>query len=157
MKFDVLNYIHESNLIEGIDNPAEDVQSLKAWEFLGGTHILTLDVLKKLHRLITKNQLPLHHRGKTRSELRVNVFIGDRIGAEWYLCGHILSNWIIDYEKKANDPLKAHINYEFIHPWIDGNGRTGRMILWWHELNNNQMPTLFLNSEKYEKYYPLFK
>lgn len=150
-------YIRESNLIEDIDDNAEDRQSFKAWLFLKDVPFLTIDVLKELHRMITLNQLPVGQRGVLRSELKVNVTIGGKVAPQWYLSGHMLNNWIMDYSQGAKSPIDAHLEYEHIHPWIDGNGRTGRMLYWWHCRKAKVEPILFTNENKYEEYYPLFK
>lgn len=155
MKYSIKQHIHESNLIENIDSSYEDNQSFKAWLFLKDIPFLTKDVLKELHRMVTVKNLEPEYQGKFRNELRVNVSVGGKIAPQWYLVEHLINNWLLDYENL--DPIEAHIRYEKIHPWLDGNGRTGRLLLWYHERKLGLEPTLFLNKEKYEKYYPLFK
>ena len=34
--------------------------------------------------------------------------------------------------RSNNDPWKTHIEFEMLHPYLDGNGRTGRMLWAWH-------------------------
>lgn len=154
--YDIHKYIHESNLIEGIDNENEDVQSYKAWLYLKEQKIITKQVLRDLHTLITKNLLPVYEQGFFRSELSANVYINNKLAPAPFIVDALIDNWILDYGVKAEDPTIAHIRYEHIHPWIDGNGRTGRMLLWWHELKNKDIPSLYSNVDKYIKYYPLF-
>ena len=70
---------------------------------------------------------------------------------------YLMDNWfqdMIQYRKK--DPKEMHIRFEKIHPFADGNGRTGRMLMWWHEIKLEREPTLILNAEK-EKYYKWFE
>ena len=40
-----------------------------------------------------------------------------------------LLEWYISQEKNLNTQAEFHARYEIIHPFQDGNGRTGRMIL----------------------------
>ena len=40
-----------------------------------------------------------------------------------------LLEWYISQEKNLNTLAEFHARYEIIHPFQDGNGRTGRMIL----------------------------
>lgn len=48
------------------------------------------------------------------------------------------------YNKKLNknfeDIIEFHVNFEHIHPFQDGNGRVGRMIMFRECLVNNIMP-----------------
>ena len=154
--FNVKEYIRESNLIESIDDRKEDKQSLAAWNFLSEQDKLSKRTLRTLHELITLNQMSDDERGTFRNELRINVFIGGHMAPPHYMVGGLIDNWLLDYAEGAEEPIIAHIKYEHIHCWADGNGRTGRMLLWWHELKNGTKPTLFKASEKYEKYYTLF-
>lgn len=150
-------WIRESNLIEGIDDPEEDKQSLHAWEFLSKEPELTHGVICKTQKLITLHQKDLvgWMRGYYRSVNGIEVWVGEKVAPSPRLVEALMNNWILDYEDLS--PIEAHIRFEHTHPFVDGNGRTGRMLLWWCELKIGQEPTLFLNSEKFEKYYPLFK
>lgn len=44
--------------------------------------------------------------------------------------------------------MKFHVLYEMIHPFQDGNGRTGRMIMFKECLNNGYIPVLIKNENK---------
>lgn len=153
-------YIHESNLIESIDDPAYDKQGMIAWNYLKKQSELNFSVIMKVQKTITllQDDLQPHQRGYSRSTSKVNVFIGGHIAPSWWLVDDMLNNWLLDIKEnwQTLDPIEMHLRFEHIHPFADGNGRTGRMLLWWHEIKLEQKPTLFLNSEKYDKYYPLF-
>lgn len=43
-------------------------------------------------------------------------------------------------EKKIEDIIEFHVRFETIHPFQDGNGRVGRMIMFRECLKNNIMP-----------------
>lgn len=145
------NHIRQSNLIEGIDDPAEDKQSTKAWRYLEKQDHLSQPVLLELHRLITKNQLP---EGESGAYRKVNVTVGGRLCPEPFLATQLIYNWLYDmleYDLYLN-PKEMHIRFERIHPFVDGNGRTGRMLMWWHELKRGDQPTLILDSNKLSYY-----
>lgn len=160
MKLDIKQYIHESNLIESIDDLAYDKQSLVAWNWFKKQPELTFSNICKLQKMITllQDDLRTDQRGYTRSMSKINVYIGDKIAPSWWLVDDLLNNWLLDMKENWQnlDPIEMHKRYEHVHSFADGNGRSGRMALWWHELKLGQKPTLFLNSEKFEKYYPLF-
>lgn len=150
------DHIHQSNLIEEIDSAAEDIQSMEAWSYISRKEHLTYENVMELHRLITLNQLPKSESGCTR---KVNVWIGGKMAPNPVVADSLLRNFILDIEHYWHriDPIEAHVRFEHIHPFVDGNGRTGRMLLWWHEHKREMEPTLFLAAEKFEKYYPLFE
>jgi Fic family protein len=151
-------YIRESNLIENIDDPEEDKRSLQAWLWLSQQQELTHGVIRKLQKWITTGQQDLgpNQRGYYRGEVgnNINVTIGGRVGADYRLVRWLMDNWLLDFMKM--DPLTAHIKFEKIHPFVDGNGRTGRMLMWWHQIKLDSKPVLFRNDEKHDIYYQLF-
>jgi Fic family protein len=49
-------------------------------------------------------------------------------------------------------PWVNHVGFETIHPFADGNGRTGRMLMWWQEVQAGQTPTLFKAADR-QRYY----
>lgn len=156
----MLNYIHESNLIEGIDNSDFDKQGLLAWDFLKTckkVNISTICKVQKINTLLQKDLQP-HQRGYTRSMSKVNVFIGGESAPSWWLVDDMLGNWIIDMEENMLEitPKEMHIRFEHIHPFVDGNGRTGRMLMWWHEIKLGKKPTIILNKNK-QDYYEWFE
>lgn len=154
-------HIHESNLIENIDSTKEDKQSLLAWDWLKDQDELTKGIICRIQKIITINQTDLRadQRGYYRSHSKVNVGIsGTTVWfPPWALVDVMMAEWVEQHGKGATDSLTAHIRFEKIHPFRDGNGRTGRMLMWWSQRKNGTDPTLFLNSTKFEKYYPLFK
>jgi Fic family protein len=149
-------HIRESNLIEGIDDPAHDKQGMIAWLWLLKQKKLDHSIICHLQKRITlKQDMPPHWRGYYRDTAQVNVTVGGRVPPAYHLVRGLMDNWLLDYKKLG--PLQAHIRFEKIHPFCDGNGRAGRMLLWWHQLQVGELPTLFLATEKNEKYYPLFQ
>ncbi|AVN62469.1 hypothetical protein CG001_02350 [Mesoplasma coleopterae] len=57
--------------------------------------------------------------------------------------------------EKANAALLFHINFEFIHPFAEGNGRTGRLILDWMFFRQNLFPINIKNKKNHEEYLKL--
>ena len=53
--------------------------------------------------------------------------------------------------KKIVDIIEFHKNFELIHPFQDGNGRIGRLIMFKECLNNNIVP--FIITEKLKLFY----
>ena len=67
-----------------------------------------------------------------------------------------MSLLLTEYNKRENHSLEEiarfHANYERIHPFQDGNGRTGRIILFKECLKNNLVPFVIDDKDK-AKYY----
>lgn len=152
----MIQHIRESNLIENIDDPNEDAQSLKAWEYLIKRKALTHEVVRQVQRMITRNQTDLapHEKGYYRDVAKVNVYVGEHIAPSWWLVDGLMANWLFDYKNMT--PKEAHAQFEYIHPFVDGNGRTGRMLMWWHEHSLGHEPTL-LEFKDRDSYYGWFK
>jgi len=49
-----------------------------------------------------------------------------------------------------------HLRFEEIHPFVDGNGRTGRALVWYLFRHAGIKPLIFTNWDKYATYYPCF-
>lgn len=63
-----------------------------------------------------------------------------------------LDQLIFQYNSKKNitleDIIDFHYQFECIHPFADGNGRVGRMIMFKECLKNNIMPFIILDEDK---------
>ncbi len=63
-----------------------------------------------------------------------------------------LDQLIFQYNSKKNitleDIIDFHYRFECIHPFADGNGRVGRMIMFKECLKNNIMPFIILDEDK---------
>ena len=63
-----------------------------------------------------------------------------------------IGNLLLEYKKIKNvtieDIIDFHYKFELIHPFGDGNGRVGRMIMFRECLRNNIMPYIVLDNDK---------
>ncbi len=151
-------HINQSNLIEDVRDPNEVVQSLVAWNYLKNQPFLNLSVVLETHRLIMKNLLP-EKPGRAGSLRLINVQVGRRLCPHYNEVPDLINAWLLKMDDWWYDlyPIAMHIEFEHIHPFIDGNGRTGRMLLWWHEMKQGQIPTAIVASasERWD-YYSIF-
>jgi Fic family protein len=159
----VKEFIRQSNMIEEDigDDPKQHEQSMVAWKMLmEHKGDLTNGLICRVQKVISllQNMYP-GHRGYYRDLMNYEVQVGGHIAPSSYMVPFLMDNWLIDYgnPKKDFDPKEAHIRFERIHPFADGNGRTGRMLLNWHRLQKD-LPLLIIDSKtKYTDYYPWFE
>ena len=63
-----------------------------------------------------------------------------------------IGNLLLEYKKIKNvnieEIIDFHYKFELIHPFGDGNGRVGRMIMFRECLRNNIMPFIVLDNDK---------
>lgn len=127
------NFIKESNKIEGILDEVTTTQRLAYEEFL--KRDITLGSLKKFVKLIEP-------RAKYRDKVSITNVIIDRhrpidSGPEVNIqLTKILNEMRLP---SSRDQIWAlHVRYETLHPFTDGNGRSGR-ALWLKQMLDNSM------------------
>lgn len=146
------DHIHQSNLIEGFDSKEADDCLRRAWEYLDGKEDIGLGDICKAQKLATLHQKDMRPdwRGYFRHVSGQRVWIGGREGLEPAEVPDAMKHWLP--KLWIDDPKDTHIEFERIHPFVDGNGRTGRLIMWWIEKRNGQEPTLIIYADRHEYY-----
>lgn len=154
---EVDTFLFESNKIEGVFDFHSLDDARVAWDFLIGEPELTGKAVRKTHALLMKNQPIMRHQiGKYRRE---PVWVGGREGTKWTRIPYETDLWIAAMNSKepVRDWKELHVLYENIHPFIGGNGRTGRMFMNWHRVVICGLPLLTINSRERYEYYEWFK
>lgn len=143
-------WVRESNLIEDIDDPGEDRRSYNAWLWFK-KQPLTLEIILKVHRRITWKQLSKEDRGHWRV---CQVWVGGREGIRHENIPGAMAEWL-NHNQTAQRKWtiqEAHVAFEHIHPFIDGNGRTGRMIMNHQRMSEGMNPLCIKASDRQEYY-----
>ena len=60
------------------------------------------------------------------------------------------------WDQNVNEVARLHFEFEIIHPFADGNGRTGRALAYYMLRYAGLKPFVFTNHDKGELYYPCF-
>ncbi len=122
--------------ILGNPNEIKEVKNAyEAYELLTKLNPFSVSDLLNAHRLMMNGLIK--ENGKFRSQ-GVGIFDGERVvhvAPPSELVPNHINNLISWYENSSVHPLIKssvfHYEFEFIHPFSDGNGRMGRM---WHTL-----------------------
>lgn len=142
-------WIWQSNLIENVDDRKEDARSLRAWKWLL-KQPWSMKTVLGLHGRIMRRLM-----GKEAGNLRtcdVGIYQAGgllRRCPHWEKVPALLRDWV---ENCPMDWKEAHVAFEKIHPFRDGNGRTGRMLMNWQRVTLGMEPLLILAMDRHDYY-----
>lgn len=125
---------------------------------------ITKRMILKLHTLVTKNTLKKEVENQLGAYRHVQVYIR---GVDWLPTkpdqvslemGKLLS-WYTKHKQKLHPLIVAayfHVMFEMIHPFVDGNGRVGRLLMNFI-LHKNGFPMINIPSKQKYKYYEVLE
>lgn len=109
---------------------------------------LSLEYFKTLHKILKKNCSDEVIGGFKK---RPN-FVGNSTTTRPQLVESELTNLVKNYQRNLEVSLENiidfHVAFEKIHPFSDGNGRVGRLVMFKECLKNNIMPFIIENEHK---------
>lgn len=174
------NFIYNSNAIEGSTLTLKETdiilqygvtvkgKSLKEHEEVKGQEYalnflkeviktnesLSLRLIREFHALVLNNDI--ENRGKFKKSNNEILGAGFET-TPYYLVEEKLTELIDEFNSNENNDLIMkvacfHADFEKIHPFIDGNGRTGRLLLNL-ELMKNGYPITVIRNEDRDEYY----
>ena len=160
----MLEFLIESNKIEDVDDPDSLIQALYAWDYLSEQKKLSRSVILKTHKILMLHQhLMPNERGYFR---QCNVQVGGHIKLSWQSVPYAITELVQRIEfiadvKYSDEDLETmnqslHVQFEDIHPFVDGNGRVGRMIMNWWRLSRG-LPILVIKASERLAYYKWFE
>ena len=157
-------FIFETNTIdtnEGIyvDDVLETVHHFKAIDYVIdiAEEKLSEKIIKNLHYIIKhdtkQSTLPWFAVGDYKK--RANFVGGKETSKPSEVAKH-MGTLLKNYNEKENirieDIIEFHAEFEYIHPFQDGNGRVGRLIALKECLKNNIIPFIIEDGKKYFYY-----
>ena len=113
---------------------------------------LTLGFIKELGRIINQNILDIDGFRKVQVIISGSEYISPEPKKVLNLMNSFISSYNNSNENIFEKIAKYHIEYEKIHPFQDGNGRTGRLLIN-YELIKNNYPSAVIDIESRVKYY----
>lgn len=118
------DFVAESNRIEGIVRSPKPAEIAAHRILLALPELRVIDIVEFVHTIC---QAPL------RDKPHLNVSVGNHIaprGGPQIV--EALRELLARVNRCALTPYAAHVAYETLHAFIDGNGRSGRAIWAWH-------------------------
>lgn len=150
-----LEFLTQSNAIEGVYDEDSLEQAVYAWQFLKKREKITLGVILKVHKILMLHQnLAPYEKGYFRN---IMVYVANKPAINALHIRERLEKLVSNIDDAIQNGQKEsltwkegicrehHVEYEKVHPFIDGNGRTGRMFMNWERLKLG-LPILVINS-----------
>ena len=161
LTYDETRYIFETNTISitggsvRVDDVMETINHFRCIDLVidNANKKLTESFIKQLHRLFKTN---------TQDANKSWFMVGDYKLLENEVGGQstthpddvkrdmkrLLENYHNKEKHTIEDIIEFHVNFEKIHPFQDGNGRVGRLIVFKECLKNNIVPFIILDNKK---------
>lgn len=161
---DQTRYIFETNTIDAgdgipVDDILETVHHFRAIDYVidNAEEILTEDIIKKLHYILKQ-----YTKDSTLSWFAVGEYkkranmVGGKKTTKPADVHRAMEKLLNEYNKKENvtieDIISFHAEFELIHPFQDGNGRVGRLIVLKECLRHNIIPFIIEDTKKHYYY-----
>jgi len=158
-------YIYETNTLAveedeliSVDDIIETVNHFRCFDYILD-HVndeLSEELIKTCHKILKSNTSDSRKDWFRVGEykMRPNT-VGERKTTSPAKVKGEMARLFIDYNEKRtitlDDILDFHYRFESIHPFQDGNGRVGRLIMFKECLKHNIMP--FIIGERHKLYY----
>ena len=161
---DQTRYIYETNTIgfehepANVDDIMETINHFQCFYYMidSANNILDEDFIKNTHKILKTNtsdsRISWFNVGEYKS--RKNM-VGDLITTPPEKVKTTIEKLLNEYNKKQeitfDDILDFHVRFERIHPFQDGNGRVGRIIMFKECLKHDIVP--FIIEDNLKMYY----
>ena len=162
---DQTRYIYETNTIvtekeeaASIDDIIETINHFQCFDYMidSADQILSEEIIKEFHKKLRYNTSDSRKDWFNVGDYKKKPnMIGDlKTVAPSKVRGE-MAKLLINYNQISKitfeDIIEFHYNFETIHPFQDGNGRVGRMIIFKECLKNGIVP--FIIDEKHKLFY----
>ncbi len=143
-----LEAINHEQAILFLDDLIEDKEPITEWN------------IKNIHQLVLK-KIDDDNAGKYRNE-NVKIKGATHIPPDYLIVPELMGKLIINYEdwKKYHPIIRAallHGELVKIHPFVDGNGRTSRLVMNLSLMNSGYLPVIVKKEKRLEYYNALDK
>lgn len=156
-----IDFLKESNAIEGEFSQEALDDAMGAWQYArDNIHKLDLNIILKTHHLLMRRRNS-KIAGKWRVETAVRVGDDYLPAKSKYFIRKEVQDWLDNCQVHTGlgaeeDIRRWHVKFEKIHPFVDGNGRMGRILMNLQRLKVN-LPILVIKDSEKQAYYAWFK
>jgi len=123
-------------------------RAYEAWEYLMLHNVLTSRVILNAHGILMKGDPVLQpfQIGRLRQE---KVWVNQRETPPPAVLRLLLQEWCFENMRLGTrvNPVHQHIMFELIHPFVDGNGRIGRLLMNWQNVKVLHRPLIVIRAE----------
>jgi len=149
-------FFKQSNLIEDVQSETAVDKNIEAYKYLRDTGEVHTESIKEVHRIIMENRQP-DIAGKFKEQENF-IPVSARHAKVFTKPEKVKEKMNELIQKQPETPIEAlkwHVTFENIHPFLDGNGRVGR-IIYYHQVKNEigGEPIMFREEDK-QGYYAL--
>ena len=159
---DQTRYIYETNTVNieqdeaaSVDDIIETVNHFSCFDYMlaNADEELTEEMIKEFHRLLKRNTSDERKEWFCVGDYkaRPNV-VGDMKTTAPSKVSMEIQKLLADYQQKKDitveDIVDYHYRFESIHPFQDGNGRVGRIIMFKECLKNDILPFIIEHEHK---------
>lgn len=153
-------YIYETQTVGGeqplrVDDIFEAVNHFRCFDYILDTlkEPVTSAYIKELHRILKTGTLSSGSSEAVVGDYKKYPnYVGDMQTSAPEEVGELIDKLTADYNGKSKitlyDILDFHAAYEKIHPFYDGNGRTGRLLMFKECLKSDVVPFLIEDTQK---------
>ena len=149
------NTIGLENKVVKIDDIIETINHFRCIDLAieQANYALSESFIKQLHRILKTGTTDSKNNWFALGEYKkMENTVGGQETTSPALVAKSMKKLISNYNKTKNktfdDLIKFHYDFEMIHPFQDGNGRVGRLILFKECLRNNIVPFIIDDSLK---------
>lgn len=162
---DQTRYIYETNTIAtekeetaSVDDIIEAINHFQCFDYMLDTadQKLSEDIIKEFHKILKNNTSDSRKEWFNVGDYKKKPnMIGDQKTVAPSRVKGEMVKLLINYNQISNvtfdDIIEFHYSFESIHPFQDGNGRVGRMIIFKECLRNGVLP--FIIDEQHKLFY----
>lgn len=150
--FETNSFIAEPEELVNVDDVVETLNHFKAFDFVLEEleHPLTIDSIQCLHRMLKQNTRQEKSAGKFK--IFPNTIGSLKETAQPEEVYELIEALVKEFNQKEthvlDDIISFHVSFERIHPFQDGNGRVGRLIMFQQCLQNGHIPFIIRDENK---------
>jgi Fic family protein len=162
---DQTRYIYETNTIvtekeetASVDDIIETINHFQCFDYMLdiADRKLSEDIIKSFHKILKNNTSDSRKEWFNVGDYKMKPnMIGDQKTISPSKVKGEMTKLLINYNQISNttleDIIEFHYNFESIHPFQDGNGRVGRMIIFKECLKSGVTP--FIIDEQHKLFY----